>query len=121
MHAPSSFPSGEETRWGMWAFRGSVQGAATRAGAGLAGRGGLRVTIALAGTGMAPRAEMRERFALEEEITRRRIGAITDGGSGEGVMWIEIAAGDGEAAEHESREAIEAAGLAGRARIVVSS
>jgi len=102
---------------GMVAFSTYVHGAANRARAELAGRRRLRVTITLAGTGMATRAEMRERFALEEEITRRRIGAVTDGGSGEGVMWIEIAAGNAEAAEEQTREAIDAAGLAGRASV----
>ena len=102
---------------GMVAFSTYVHSAANRARAELAGRRRIRVTIKLAGTGMATRGEMRERFALEEEIARRRIGAITDGGSGDGVMWIEIAASDGEAADDQIREAIEAAGLAGRAGV----
>ena len=101
----------------MVAFSTYVRGAANRARAELAGRRRLRVTITLAGTGMATRAEMRERFALEEEIARRRIGAVTDGGSGEGVMWIEIAAPDGEVVEKQIREAIDAAGLSARSAI----
>lgn len=98
---------------GMVAFSTFVHGAANRARAELAGRRRLRVTIKLAGSGMATRAEMRERFALEEEITRRGIGAITDSGSGDGVMWVEIAVNSDSAGE-QIREAIEAAGLAGR-------
>lgn len=96
-----------------------VRGAANRARAELAGRRRFRVTIKLAGTGMATRAEMRERFAMEEEVTRRGIGAVTDGGSGDGVMWVVIAAAcdDAAAAEAGIREAIGAAGLTERASL----
>src|ERR1700686_4304419 len=94
---------------GMVAFSTFVRGAANRARAELAGRRRIRVTIKLAGSGMATRAEMRERFALEEEITRRGIGAITDGGSGDGVMWVEIAA-VGENAAQQIQEVLEARG-----------
>jgi hypothetical protein len=105
---------------GMVVFSTYVHSAANRVRAELAGRRRFRVAIKLAGSGMATRAEMRERFALEAEITRRGIGAITDGGSGEGVMWVEIAAGsETSAPEAEIRKAVEAAGLAERASVEV--
>lgn len=100
----------------MIVFSTYVRGAATRARAELAGRKRFRVTIQIAGSGMATRAEMRERFALETEITRQRIGAITDSGSGNGTMWIEIAAA-GEDAEGQIREALETVGLSARATV----
>jgi hypothetical protein len=102
---------------GMVAFSTYVHSAASRARAELAGRRRFRVNIKLAGAGMATRAEMRERFALEEEITRRGIGAITDGGSGDGVMWVEIAVGTSQPAEEQIHDAIAATGLAERAGV----
>jgi hypothetical protein len=101
----------------MVAFSSYVRGAANRARAGLAGRRRFRITVKLAGSGMATRTEMRQRLALEEEIARRRIGAITDGGSGNGLMWFEIAAGQSDTAEQQIREAVETVGLSDRATI----
>jgi hypothetical protein len=100
----------------MVAFSTYVRGAANRARAELAGRKRYRVTITIAGSGMATRAEMRERFALEEEVTRRRIGAITDGGSGNGEMWVEIAASGDDAAD-QLRAVVEETGMGKRATI----
>jgi hypothetical protein len=100
----------------MVAFSTFVRGAANRARAELAGRKHYRVTIKLAGNGMATRAEMRQRFALEEEVTRRRLGAIADGGSGNGEMWVEIAA-SADDAEGQLREIVDAQGIGGRTRI----
>ena len=103
---------------GMVAFSTYVHSAASRARAELAGRRRYRVSIKLAGAGMATRAEMRARFALEEEIARRGIGAITDGGSGDGVMWVEIAAGgESESPHRQFQEAIDATGLTERASV----
>jgi hypothetical protein len=101
----------------MVAFSSYVRGAANRARAEAAGRRRFRVTVKLAGSGMATRAEMRQRLAIEEEIARRRIGAITDGGSGNGEMWIDIAAGESDTAEQQIREAVEAAGVGDRSTI----
>ena len=100
----------------MVAFSSYVRGAANRARAELAGRKRYRITIKLAGGGMATRAEMRERFALETEVARRRIGAITDGGSGNGEMWVEIAASGDDAAD-QLRAVVEEAGLGERAGV----
>ena len=103
----------------MVAFSIFVRGAANRARAELAGRKRYRVTIKLAGNGMATRAEMRQRFALEEEVTRRRLGAIADGGSGNGEMWVEIAA-SAEDAEGQLREIVDAQGIGERTRITTA-
>jgi hypothetical protein len=102
---------------GMVVFSTYVHSAATRARAELAGRRRFRVAFKLAGSGMATRAEMRERLAFEEEITRRSIGAIIDSGSGDGVMWVEIALGASQSAAEQIRDAIAAAGLAERAEV----
>jgi hypothetical protein len=49
-------------------------------------------------------------------VTRRRLGAIADGGSGNGEMWVEIAA-SGEDVEGQIREVIEGLGLGRRATV----
>jgi hypothetical protein len=104
---------------GMVALSSYIRGAAARARAELAGRRRIRVSIAIAGSAMASRAEMRERFAIEDELQRRGIGATTDGGSGNGAMWIEVALHDPELGEAQVREVLRGAGVGERATVTV--
>jgi hypothetical protein len=101
---------------GMVAFSSYVRRAAGKARSELASRRKVRIEIPLAGSGMATRAEMRQRYALEEELVRRRLGIVTDGASGGGRMWIIVAVAE-TAGDDDLQAAIAAAGLDGRAAV----
>jgi hypothetical protein len=102
---------------GMVGLSSYIRSAAARARAELAGRRRVRVSITIAGPAMASRAEMRERFAVEDEIQRRGIGATTDGGSGNGAMWIEVALHDPETGEEAIANVLRECGIVERAAI----
>ena len=102
---------------GMVAFSSYVRGAAERVRNEAAGSHRFRIRIRLAGR-KPSRVEMRERFALEEEIERRRLGAVAGSSVGEWVMWVEVAtAAEGEEVLRAIREVIEATGLGERAEV----
>jgi len=77
------------------------------------------VSIKLAGEGMAMREELQLRNALEDEIVKRGIGTVDDAGSGGGVMHLRVVVSDVEHAAEEIRDVLAAAGVLGRAKVVL--
>jgi hypothetical protein len=96
---------------------GFVRRAASRARAELAARRRVHISIRIAGEGMASREELRERAVIENEIHRRRIGEVSESGSGGGYMDVVIAVADAEAGELQLRELLAATGYLDRAEI----
>jgi hypothetical protein len=73
----------------------------------------VRVNLKLAGDGMATPEELHVRHALEDEIERRRIGSVTDAGSGFGWADFQVAVDDTERAAEQIRALIDERGISG--------
>lgn len=77
----------------------------------------IRVRIATP-TGAKPkRKDVTLRYAIETEVERRRLGSVIDASIGADFVEMIVAARDGQAAEAQLREILEAQGLTARAVI----
>jgi hypothetical protein len=77
------------------------------------------VKLKLTGEGMATPEELHRRQELEAEIEKRSIGSITDTGSGDGRMYLEVAVADTSVAAEQLRDLLRERGMAGGAAIEV--
>lgn len=77
------------------------------------------VKLKLAGEGMATPAELHRRQELEEEIEKRHVGSIADGGSGDGWAYLNVAVADTAVATEQLRDLLRERGMADGAAIEV--